>query len=56
MLPNTLMGGVLAGILFLIGTVLMAINLLRTFAGVRTVEVTSPILASAHRDATLGAA
>jgi hypothetical protein len=28
----------------------MAVNLLRTFAGARTVTVFAPILAAAHRD------
>jgi cytochrome c oxidase cbb3-type subunit 1 len=37
----------LAGLLFLGGAVLMAVNLMRTFAGVRTVEVAPPIMADA---------
>ena len=35
------------GALFLAGTVLMTVNFARTFAGVRTVEVTPPLPAAA---------
>jgi cytochrome c oxidase cbb3-type subunit I len=37
------------GALFLAGTVLMTVNFARTFAGVRTVEVTPPLPAAASR-------
>jgi cytochrome c oxidase cbb3-type subunit 1 len=37
------------GVLFLVGTVLMAENLRRTFAGVRTVVSTPPVLVGAQR-------
>ncbi len=36
------------GVLFLAGTVLMAVNLRRTFAGVRTVVVSAPPVAPAY--------
>ena len=34
---------IVGGLLFLSGTVLMAVNLYRTFAGVRTVTVHAPV-------------
>jgi hypothetical protein len=39
-------------LLFLAGTVLMAENLRRTFAGARTVVVAPPVLATARHAAT----
>jgi cbb3-type cytochrome oxidase subunit 1 len=37
-----------AGVLFLLGAVLMAANLARTFAGVRTVTAHAPALTPSH--------